>query len=200
MEILSENSYEAETFKHNDISGSKIRQAEFIECEFKDCTFTEAILMNCIFRDCLFKNCNLDLVQVDKSIFKSTQFAKCKMLGINWTRASWGRRGIAHLVKTINFQECMLNYSIFMGLNLTNLQVVECVAREVDFSETVLRKADFSGCDLERAIFRNSDLREANFSKARNYSIPLQMNKTSGARFSLPEALSLLYNMDIVLE
>jgi uncharacterized protein YjbI with pentapeptide repeats len=120
-------------------------------------------------------------------------------MGINWTKASWGKREIAQLVKAADFQGCMMNYSSFLGLNLQGVNFVGCTLLEVDFSEIDLRKADFSDSDLERAIFRNSDIREADFSKARNYTLSPQLNKIKGAKFSLPEAMSLLYSMDIDL-
>lgn len=183
-----------------DHSGSVLKGAEFLDCKFSQCSFNEAVLENCIFRDCSFDDCNLDLCRVDKSTFKQTGFEHSKMLGINWTNASWGRKEISQLIKTIDFKACVLNYSSFMGLDLTGIKLVDCTLHEVDFSEAVLRKADFSGSDLQRAIFRNTDLREADFSTARNYSISPSLNNIKQAKFSLPEAMSLLYSMDIQLD
>lgn len=139
------------------------------------------------------------MIQVDRSVFKNARFRDCRLMGINWTKASWGKREIAQLVKAVDFQGCMMNYSSFLGLNLQGVNFVGCTLLEVDFSEIDLRKADFSDSDLERAIFRNSDIREADFSKARNYTLSPQLNKIKGAKFSLPEAMSLLYSMDIDL-
>jgi len=42
-------------------------------------------------------------------------------------------------------------------------------------------------------------LTEADLSKARNYLIDPGLNQLKKAKFSLPEAMSLLYNMDIIL-
>ena len=94
----------------------------------------------------------------------------------------------------------MLNYSVFIGLQLDNLQLEKCIAREVDFSDAGLKKAAFTGTDLQNAIFRNTDLSESNFVGALNYAISPQLNKLKGAKFSLPEAVSLLYGLDIIIE
>jgi uncharacterized protein YjbI with pentapeptide repeats len=70
----------------------------------------------------------------------------------------------------------------------------------VDFSDANLEKADFRGTDLEKSIFRNTDISGANFVGAKNYYISPQYNRLKGAKFSLPEAMSLLYGLEIVLE
>ena len=69
----------------------------------------------------------------------------------------------------------------------------------MDFREADLTNADFSGSDLGQSLFLNTNLSEADLSTARNYHIAPEHNVLKGARFSLPEAMSLLFNMDIVL-
>ena len=77
--------------------------------------------------------------------------------------------------------------------------MIDCLAMEVDFSNALLQKANFHGTDFERAIFRNTDCREADFRGAKNYAISPMINNITKAHFSLPEAMSLLYTMDINL-
>jgi uncharacterized protein YjbI with pentapeptide repeats len=93
-----------------------------------------------------------------------------------------------------------LNYSAFIGLKLEKIRIKDCISREVDFSDANLEQADFGGTELENAIFRNSNLAGANFVGAKNYFISPQNNRLKGAKFSLPEAMSLLYGLEIVLE
>ena len=198
---MDDRAYEVETFENLELSGRKFHHIDFVSCKFKHITADETTWYSCSFRDCKFNDCNLDLMRVDRSVFKSIQFTNCKMLGINWTNASWWtKQEIAQLVKKIDFKDCVLNYSSFMSLKLTGIKMIGCIAHEVDFSETVLTKADFSGTDLTRAIFRNSDLSKADFRKARNYAFSPVVNKIDKAKFSLPEAMSLLHSMDIELE
>jgi hypothetical protein len=44
------------------------------------------------------------MMHVDKSVFRNVRFVHSRMLGINWTMASWGRREIAQLIRTIDFR------------------------------------------------------------------------------------------------
>ena len=74
------------------------------------------------------------------------------------------------------------------------------MADEVDFSECNLAQADFSNTDLAAAIFQNTDLSQASFVNARNYIIDVRSNKVKKAKFSMPEALGLLYGLDVVIE
>ena len=64
---------------------------------------------------------------------------------------------------------------------------------------TFLVEADFAGSDLERALFKGCDLEKANFIGAKNYSIDVTANTIKGARFSLPEAISLFAALGIEL-
>jgi hypothetical protein len=73
------------------------------------------------------------------------------------------------------------------------------VALDVDFREADLSQADFAGTDLTGSLFSNTNLTEADLSDARNYHIAPGQNVLTRAKFSLPEALSLLYNLDIAL-
>jgi hypothetical protein len=48
--------------------------------------------------------------------------------------------------------------------------------------------------------YENQSLAGANFKDAAGYTIDVTMNNVSKARFSLPEAMSLLRSLDIKLE
>jgi hypothetical protein len=49
-------------------------------------------------------------------------------------------------------------------------------------------------------MFSSTNLTKADLSTAKNYHIPPEQNILKGTRFSLPEAMSLLYSMDIILD
>ncbi len=57
--------------------------------------------------------------------------------------------------------------------------------------------SDFSGTDLAGSLFNATDLSGADLSAARNYAISPAANRLKGAKFSLPEAMALLYCLDI---
>lgn len=184
-----------EHFKEVAYKGEEISN-EFLDCTFSDCSFGEVLFKNCRFHDCVFSRCDLSLAKVVGSSFQNTRFEKSKVIGINWTLASWSK----FLQKSpVHFYECVLDYSTFIGLSLKAIRIIECRARDVDFSEADLSEVDFSNTDLSGSHFRHTSLIKANFESASNYSIDVNLNEVSQARFSLPEAVSLLRSLDIVL-
>jgi uncharacterized protein YjbI with pentapeptide repeats len=78
--------------------------------------------------------------------------------------------------------------------------MVKCQAKEIDFIETDLSSGDFKDTDFEKSVFFKTNLTDTDFRGAINYSIDVNTCNLKKARFSLPEALSLLYNLDIVVE
>lgn len=97
------------------------------------------------------------------------------------------------------FQECILDYSIFLGLDLVGVKFIACQAMDVDFREANLSQADFSYTDLANSLFVSTRLGESDFRTAFNYKIDVGQNDIGRAKFSLPEAMSLLYSLDIDL-
>ncbi len=170
---------------------------KFTDCKFVKCSFKSAKLSNCKFSDCTFLECDLSLAQITGSSFPSTRFEKSKLIGINWTQGNWSQSKFNNLD---GFFDCMLNHSTFIGLDLKGIQIKNCVANEVDFREADLSKVNFTGTDLDRSLFNHTNLTEADLSRARNYQIDAGTNILKQARFSLPEAMGLLYSMDIIIE
>jgi uncharacterized protein YjbI with pentapeptide repeats len=192
-----ESEYEQESFTEIAFEADLLDEVNFIGCEFTKCDFHESTFKNCVFRDCRFKQCDLNLIQVDGSTFQDVYFEKCKMVGINWSKASWGKTSFHQLIKKINFIECIINYNTFMNIHLPKIQMDKCIAKEVNFNETDLSGSSLRYTDFEGAMFAHTNLTETDMSKAENYSIDPLQNTLKKTRFSLPEALSLLYSLDI---
>jgi uncharacterized protein YjbI with pentapeptide repeats len=157
----------------------------------------ETRLQKCRFLNCKFNSCDLSLGKLPDSIFIDTSFHESKIIGVNWAQADWPT---ADLGNPLIFSKSALNHSTFIGLDLHGIQVLDCQAVNVDFRESNLSQADFSGSDLSDSLFNHTDLSKANLSQARNYRIDPEKNDLKKARFSMPEAISLLYSMDIVLD
>jgi uncharacterized protein YjbI with pentapeptide repeats len=119
-----------------------------------------------------------------------------KIIGVDWTHADWSS---TKLGDPIGFYKCDLSHSTFIGLSLKNIQINDCVAKNVDFREADLSEANFSDTDLSESLFNGTNLTEADLSQARNYDIDPGQNVLKRAKFSLPEAMSLLYSLDIIL-
>jgi fluoroquinolone resistance protein len=179
--------FEKIQFREKTVTGRK-----FTDCTFKNCQLNMLNFTNCNFTDCIFEDCDLSLIKVKDSFFNRVHIKGCKAIGIHWfdTGSPFA----------INFADSNISYSSFFGKGLKKSKFKNCVAKEVDFSEANLTGADFQGTDLENSRFSNCDLSLTNFKEARNYDVSLVNNKVLKTKFSLPEALSLLNQFDIIIE
>ena len=179
----------------------QVEHLELVSSEFHDCvsfhsSFVEATFRHCRFGNCVFQECDLGLIKLPESRFTLSRFENSKIMGVNSTEAHWHKTGLA---SPVSFSKCAISYSTFIGLSLRGIQIRYCVAIDVDFREADLSQADFAGSDLSQSIFGNTNLSQADLSRARNYRIDPGQNILKQARFSPPEAMSLLQSMDIVL-
>jgi fluoroquinolone resistance protein len=199
MPEFSEDYYEEESFNDLVQTGGELANIEFINCHFNRCVFTETTIKSCLFRGCVFNGCDLNMIKVPDSVFIETEFKNSKLMAVDWTRAAWERVELLQAGSSLKFSGCALDFSVFIGINLNGVVMEKCMAREVDFSDASLEDANFQGADLEKAVFRNTRLSGANFVGAENYLISAETNMLKGAKFSLPEAMSLLYGLGIEL-
>lgn len=192
--IQSDSDYTEKTFKDIDMVQKIIKSVTFQDCIFDHCAFTESVFQNCRFINCIFKQCDLSLIQIHNSSVAGARFADSKIIGLNWAQAHWQDKGIW---KPIEFKKCALSHSTFLGLDLPGIKMVRCEAVNVDFREADLSQADFAFTDLKDSLFLSTNLSGADLRYARNYTIDPSQNTIKGAKFSLPEVMSLLYSMDI---
>ncbi len=190
--------YDGEAFKGLDLAGEQLTDTIFMDCQFINCNFADAQLVACRFADCQFTDCNLRLTQLKGTAFSRTTFTRCGLLGIDWTMADWSAWSAK--LGGLTFDDCDLKYSVFVGVRLPGMKLIDCNATEANFAETDLTDADLQRTDLTDAVFLRTNLTRANFVGARGYRLSLNDNKTSGATFSLPEAVDLLYHLDIVIK
>ena len=98
-----------------------------------------------------------------------------------------------------SFHKSILQTCNFTDLKLEGISFAGSTIREVYFTNTDLSKADFTDTDLLGTTFHQCNLRSADFRGAKNYFVDLKTNDLRKARFSLPEAMSLLQCFDIVV-
>ncbi|HEY9122082.1 MAG TPA: pentapeptide repeat-containing protein [Brevefilum sp.] len=199
MQNFSGSNIQDESFVNLDLTKQLIDKLTLTNCIFTACHFTETIFTACLIENCRFINCDLSLMKMPQTHFKETKFKDCRMMGINWCLADWEARSLI-IKKRVGFENCLLNHSIFSGLDLTETQFVQCKALHLDFEGANLTKTVFRRSDLEGTLFLKCDLSEADFVGAVNYSIDASQNKLHKTRFSLPEAIALLHSLDILLE
>lgn len=193
--IENGGTFNDEVFKKVDLNKQVIKGATFSDCRFTQCDFSETIFQQCRFIECVFEECTIKLAKVAGSVFSRVSFSGCSLLGVNWTEANWSDWSTK--ISAFEFDNCVLEYGTFAGLELKKMKMTACNAREVNFSETDLTEADLGGTDFAGAIFLKTNLTKANFVGAKNYTLNVRDNKSKGAKFSLPEAVRLLYALDI---
>ncbi len=195
--IISGQEYHNQKFEKVNLKQGEVITGRFADCRFINCTFTSVVLRNCRFKNCMFQNCDLSLAKISGSSFPMTRFEKSKLIGINWTQGNWSNLGFE---KPKSFSECVLNHGTFIGIDLSGVEMKDCIAVDVDFRETNLSKVMFGKTDLSKSVFGNTNLSEADLRCARNYDIDLSQNNVKRTKFTMPEAFALLYSMDIELE
>jgi uncharacterized protein YjbI with pentapeptide repeats len=193
MDLFSQHQEHYDTtFEALDLKSRVIEAKRFDHCLFTACHFTEAHFIHCRFIDCRFVSCDLSNLKLGGSSFRSVIFENSKLLGMNFTQA-------ASLIP-FHAVGCMLDYASFAGLTLKKARFERCSVREVDFAEADLSEGFFGAANLAGSRFLNTNLTKADFRGAVNYTIGPRDNILKKARFSLPEALSLLYGLGIVIE
>lgn len=183
-------------FKDLDLSRADVRGQHYEHCRFVRCKFIEAQFGSCKFFDCEFKDCDLSLIKAVDCSFLNNSIADSKAIGINWAEIWVPRVSVSYPVE---FIRCCIDYSSFLGLNLHNARIVECQARDCDFSEADLSESNLGYSDFANSIFNKTNLNQADLSYAVNYFIDVYRNQIKQTKFSLPEAINLLYSLDIEL-
>lgn len=165
---------------------------EFIDCTFNSIDMTEMAFNKAKFIDCTFIKCNLSNTELAGAIFRNPVFKECRLMGINWCKC----QGLT----TPAFHHSQLDYCVFLGLKLSQSGFEHCSLKDVDFSEADLSKAHFSHASLENASFNEADLSAADFRGAKDYMIDPRFASLKKTKFSMPEAMTLLRSLDIIIE
>jgi fluoroquinolone resistance protein len=189
---FSKKYYYKETFTKEIAFKETYIAIEFEDCKFSGCSFIECKFQKCKFIESSFLDCVLSAVNPLESCFRDVQFSKSKVIGIDWTKAT----ELSDLV----LSDCQINYSNFSMLKIPKIRIACCEAKDVDFTETDLSRGDFQKTDFENSRFFKTNLSQANFKGAINYNIDIKNNLIKNTRFSLPEALSLLNSLDIIID
>jgi fluoroquinolone resistance protein len=189
---FEKDTYSQETFSKLVLTEEIIESKVFDECEFTDCVLIACRFEKCRLLNCKFEKCDLSNIIPMNSEFREVKFTSCKAIGIDWTRAG--------KLKELSFTECLVNYSNFRLLKLPKTVIRKCEVKDVDFIETDLKDSNLTGSNFENSVFFKTDLSGVNLTRATNYTIDVNNNTLKKTRFSLPEALSLLNNLDIIVE
>lgn len=184
--------FEERTLSGISLTGKTLENKEFEKCRFVKCIFIETSFIKCHFIDCTFTDCSISAPKFTNSMFTNTVFQNSKVMGADWTKTK--------NVRLLTFENCDIRYSNFSYMKLPHLIIRESMAHECNFADADLNEGIFTKTDFQQSVFSNTTLVKADFRKAINYGIDINFNKIKKARFSLPEATSLLKSFDIELE
>jgi fluoroquinolone resistance protein len=194
----NQHEYNSLEFKKLILKSSRVIKKDFLGCTFSKCNFTETLFQECRFHECKFSHCDLSLVNLKGCTFNSSRFENSHVIGVDWTQTAWAENKFI-VFKPVDFVECVLNHSTFSAMKMKQIQIVRCIAHDVSFEEADLTQADCTFTDFNSSRFLHTNLTEADFTGATNYTIAPQVNVLKKTKFSLPEAMALLYGLDIQL-
>jgi fluoroquinolone resistance protein len=189
--IQSDAEYIDQEFDSIDLKKALISQSEFQSCNFNRCDLSQSVFTDCRFDDCTFQACDFSLVKFKEVHLRNSTFIGSKLVGIDWTGVS--------KTCSVDFRDCVLNLSNFSAMNLKKRQIVNCIAHEVSFAESNMTECDCKLTDFAGSVFSKTNLTKADFTDARNYTIDVRANTITKMKLSLPEALSLLETLGIVI-
>ena len=181
------------TFKKVTYISKKINNREFEDCIFKNCDFSNSDFSNNSFMDCEFIECNLSMTQLGGSSLKTVSFKNCKLMGIQF-------QSCQDFLFTVQFQDCILDYSSFANKKMPKTKFNSCSMKEVTFIGTNLTQSVFANCNLDNAIFNDTLLAGVDFTTANNYKIDPEFNPMKKAKFSSQGIAGLLDKYDIKIE
>lgn len=164
--------FEQCTFRNLDLSRTSLSGANFINCRFDACVLTQAEVKNAKLYDVSFASCKLMYVD----------FGTCNPFGFH-----------------VDFEDCQLDYAIFLDRKLKKSRFVDCSLREVQFLNCDLTGTVFGRCNLELARFEKNNLSQVDFSSSYNLGLDPDENKLKKARFSLHNLPGLLKKYDLII-
>ncbi|WP_374948406.1 pentapeptide repeat-containing protein [Mucilaginibacter sp.] len=183
--LIDQLAYEDHLFEKENFTDISVRGKEFQSCTFRNCDFANSSFTANKFLECSFDSCNLSMMKLDQSTLNDATFKNCKVLGVNFSKC-------ADFLFSVEFDNCLLDYSSFLGKKMVKTKFSKCNLKEVTFADAVLTNSTFSECDLTNAVFSQTDLSSVNFTTAYNFDIDPEINKLKKAVFSMQGLAGLL--------
>lgn len=171
---------------------NQLNDIEFYNCTFINIDFLEKKLNSVKFLECHFKNSNLSNCSIANCNIRDTKFENCKLLGINWSAVK--------SVFNLHISESILDYSIFHNLKMNYSTFTECSIKNAEFEESNLEGTVFYNTNLAESVFNRCNLKNCDMREAHNYFIDIKNNNVKDIKVSLPEAITLLTGIDIIVE
>ncbi len=193
MDIFSAFTWEDKKFERVDLSGQALGSRIFENCVFSRCTFNSSVFRETSFIQCSFSECEMSRTFINDCKLVNITFNECNMTGLDFSKCK-------KLLFSVRFEKCLLQVCNFSGLRMSGTTLGTSRLRECDFYDVDLKKADFSNCAFSDTHFESCELQGADFRLATGYAIDPTKNKIKNAQFSLPEVLSFLSPLGIIID
>ncbi|MBI4836587.1 MAG: pentapeptide repeat-containing protein [Candidatus Abawacabacteria bacterium] len=172
-----------------------LSKQEFQDCIFEQSDFSYADLSYSSLQNVTFISCNLSGINLTNSRLLGVTFNGCKLTGVDFHQCA-STLGSPRF----SFSQCVVNGCNFSDLKLSKTPFLNSQLENCVFNNTDLTEADFSMTHLSNTLFHSCKLQKSNFITSRNYIVDPTSNTITKAKFSLPEAISLLKFLDIELQ
>ena len=169
----------------------------FEDCLFSDCRVQGVKLKNCRFTGCHFEDCRVGGLKLDNVQAMGNSFEDCALFGVDWSALVDPRKQDLGFLPFDSFTRCTLHHCVFFHLELRKFSFAGCDLSGSFFEGCKLAAADFSDCLLRGTGFSHNDLTGADFRTATEYSFSIEGSQMKGAKFSMPEAINLLYGLGL---
>ena len=180
-----------------DVNWERVEDAEFHGCTFVGSDFSDAIVTESRFVECRFERCDLSLWKPANSVVGGCHFEDCRLLGVDWTLASWPR---VALYEANTFLRCDLSMGTFADLDLGPTRFSECRLRELSFRFARMAGADLRGSDCLGTDFHGADLSGAALVGVAGLTVDPISSKLDGATVDAEGAIAILQSLGINLE
>jgi uncharacterized protein YjbI with pentapeptide repeats len=168
------------------------REREIERTDFHDCDFTGQDFFKAALESVTFTRCNLSMADFRSAKLQGVRFVECKLVGISFMEAD-------PFALQIQVESCKVMGCLFGGMRLRKVVLRDCDFQDCSFVGADLSEADFSRSTFRASEFNTTNLQKADFRGASGYQINPLSNNVKRARFSLPEALSLLGYLGVEL-
>lgn len=188
-----DDDYENGVFERIVAANSSLTGRTFTSCSFTGCDFSGSDFLSSSFEDCSFTECNLTGAKFTDARMSKIAFRGSKIMGVDFTAAN-------PFAMDISFDGCVIDSCDFCGMKLKKTPFMKCEITATDFIGTDLTGTDFSHTVFRDAGFDRTNLSGADFTEAHGYAINPVANNVRKAKFSLPDAVTLLEIMGIIIK
>jgi uncharacterized protein YjbI with pentapeptide repeats len=103
-------------FKDIVLTTETLRDIVFEECTFEKCNFLDCKFYSTRFEKCTFTKCTINGVKFRNCIFDEADFKNSKIIATDFSEVKD--------FESVHFEDCILDYSSFYGVDARNLSIV----------------------------------------------------------------------------